>query len=109
MAIGQMKKLPVTIDEFMDSPEFLGCSSAEPLMDMWPRLKPVIRSMNPDVLAGEAPIVTALMGGATGWGKSHASSRRCSIRCTCCPASAIPMPVQAQPRDDPDNLHVHDG
>lgn len=72
-AIGRMNKLPVTIDEFMDSPEFLGCSTDEPLMEMWPKLRPIIKQMNPDVLAGEPHISQVLMGGATGWGKSHSA------------------------------------
>jgi hypothetical protein len=72
-AIARMTRMPVTIDEFMESPEFLGCDQAEPLMEFWPNLKPVIRSMNPDVIAGDPPIHQALMGGATGWGKTHAA------------------------------------
>jgi hypothetical protein len=72
-AVGHMSRMPVTIDEFMDSGEFLGCDTDEPLMEMWPKLRPVIRSMNPDVFVGEAPMHTILMGGATGWGKTHAA------------------------------------
>lgn len=72
-AIGRLKKIPVTIDEFMDSREFMGCSTDEPLMEVWPNLKPLIREMNPDVFIGEKPVIQALMGGATGWGKTHAS------------------------------------
>jgi hypothetical protein len=72
-AIGQLNKIPVTIDEFIDSPEFLGCDTDEPLMDMWPNLRPVIQRMNPDVFTGEEAIHVAMMGGATGWGKTHAA------------------------------------
>jgi hypothetical protein len=72
-AIGRLKRIPVTIDEFMDSKEFLGCSTDEPLMDVWPGLRDPIFRMNPDVMIGEAPVKIALMGGATGWGKTHAS------------------------------------
>lgn len=70
-AIGRMKRIPVTVDEFMDSREFLGCDTDEPLMDFWPNLRPILRAMNPDVFVGEAPVNQVLMGGATGWGKTH--------------------------------------
>lgn len=72
-SICEMKHVPVPIDEFVDSPEFLACSSNEPLMEFWDGLRPVIREMNPDVVVGEEPLHTVYLAGATGWGKSFAS------------------------------------
>lgn len=69
-SISEMKHIPVPIDEFIDSPEFLACDTNEPLMEFWPALRPVIRQMNPDVVLGEEPLHTVYMAGATGWGKS---------------------------------------
>lgn len=59
--MSRMKHMPVTIDEFVHSPEFLG-----DLMEVWPTLMPDLRSMNPDVFVGEEPVFEALLGGATG-------------------------------------------
>lgn len=64
-ALRLMNKTPVDIDEFLESPEFLG-----DLMEVWPRLKDDIRRMNPDVMLGEKPCNEALLGGATGTGKT---------------------------------------
>ncbi len=60
-----MKRVPVTLDEFLDSPEFLG-----DIQEIWPALKDDIRAMNPDVFIGEEPVHEALLGGATGTGKT---------------------------------------
>jgi hypothetical protein len=60
-----LKRLPVTIDEFVESPEFLGGR-----IEVWPALVADLRAMNPDVFAGEAPVHEALLGGATGTGKT---------------------------------------
>lgn len=69
-AISRMNKVPVTIDEFVDSEEFLaGVDFA-----IWHTLRDDLRRMNPDVLAGETPIHEVLLGGATGTGKSHLST-----------------------------------
>jgi hypothetical protein len=67
-ALGRLKRMPVTIDEFVQSKEFLG-----ELMEVWPTLMPDLRAMNPDVLVGEEAIHEALLGGATGTGKTHLS------------------------------------
>jgi hypothetical protein len=69
-AIGRMRRTPVTIDEFVESKEFL----AGVEYDIWPTLREELRMMNPDVLIGEQPIHLNLLGGATGWGKSHLST-----------------------------------
>lgn len=60
-AIGMCRRTPVTIDEFIQSREFMG-----DLMEIWPALMPDLRKMNPDVLIGEAPCHEALLAGATG-------------------------------------------
>lgn len=73
-ALDQLNKTPATIDEFLDSREFLGMDTNDPLMEIWPKLRPVIKSMNPDVFVGEEPVHIALMGGATGWGKSFSAT-----------------------------------
>lgn len=67
--LARMNKTPVLIDEFVESPEFLG-----ELMEVWPALKDDLREMNPDVLAGAEPVTEVLLGGATGTGKSFLSS-----------------------------------
>jgi hypothetical protein len=67
-ALGQMNRVPATLDEFVQSPEFLG-----ELMEVWPTLMPDLRAMNPDVFVGEEPVFEALLGGATGTGKTHLS------------------------------------
>jgi hypothetical protein len=59
------KHLPVTIDEFVDSPEFLGN-----ITSVWPKLRPDLRAINPDILMGEEPVHEVYLGGATGTGKS---------------------------------------
>jgi hypothetical protein len=64
-ALKKMKRLPVTIDEFIESSEFLGGH-----MDIWPELRDDIRRMNPDQLKGERPITEVILGGATGTGKT---------------------------------------
>lgn len=69
-AIGRLKRIPVTIDEFVDSPEFL----AGVEYDIWPTLRGDLRRMNPDVLIGETPVTQTFLGGATGTGKSHLST-----------------------------------
>lgn len=64
-AVSRCKRIPVTIDEFIESKEFLG-----ELMDVWPSLREDLRRANPDVLTGETPCFEVLAGGATGWGKT---------------------------------------
>ncbi|QSY98542.1 hypothetical protein J2J97_32060 (plasmid) [Rhizobium bangladeshense] len=69
-ALSRMKRTPWTIDEFLHSKEFLASDTENSLMDIWPALKDDIRLLNPDVMAGEKPVGQALLGGATGTGKS---------------------------------------
>ena len=61
----QLNRFPVTIDEFVESPEFLGNQ-----LDIWPALRVDLRAMNPDVFVGRPPINEALLGGAIGTGKT---------------------------------------
>lgn len=67
-AITVMDRVPVTIDEFLDSKDFLGEQ-----IEVWEGLKDDIRAMNPDVLTGSEPVFEALLGGATGTGKTTLS------------------------------------
>lgn len=64
-AIERLKHLPVTIDEFATSKEFMGDQ-----VEIWPKLLDDIRTMNPDVVAGAPAVHEALLGGATGTGKT---------------------------------------
>jgi hypothetical protein len=65
-AIARCKRIPVTVDEFIESKEFLG-----DLMEVWPLLREALRQANPDVLTGAEPTFEVLAGGATGWGKTN--------------------------------------
>lgn len=69
LALNRMKRLPVPIDEFVDSPEFLGGH-----MEIWPQLRNDLREMNPDQLAGEPTVSEVILGGATGTGKTALST-----------------------------------
>lgn len=69
-ALSRMVRTPWTIDEFMHSKEFLGSDTENSLLDIWPALKQDVIDLNPDVMAGETPVTEALLGGATGTGKS---------------------------------------
>ena len=64
-AILQLKRVPVTIEEFVGNEEFLGGR-----IQIWPALMADLKALNPDVLVGEAPVHEAFLGGATGTGKS---------------------------------------
>lgn len=61
----QLRRVPVTIEEFVASEDYLG-----DLVEVWPALMPDLQAMNPDVLVGEAPAHEILLGGATGTGKT---------------------------------------
>ncbi len=67
--LGRLNKMPVTIDEFVESEEFLG-----DLLEVWPALKDDLRAMNPDVFTGAEAVHETLLGGATGTGKTHVGS-----------------------------------
>lgn len=64
----QMNKMPVSIDEFIESPEFLGN-----LYKVWPTLRGDARAMNPDVFIGQECITESYLAGATNTGKSSLS------------------------------------
>jgi hypothetical protein len=60
-----LKRVPVTIEEFVNDPDFLGGR-----IEIWPALMPDLEALNPYVLAGDEPVHEAFLGGATGIGKS---------------------------------------
>lgn len=64
-ALQRLRRTPVLIDEFIESPEFLGEQ-----IDIWPALKESIIECNPDILAGEKKVDEILYLGASGTGKS---------------------------------------
>lgn len=68
--LARMTRLPVPIDEFIHSKDFLAGVDFE----VWPALKPDLYQMNPDVLLGQEAVHEALLGGATGTGKTVLSS-----------------------------------
>jgi hypothetical protein len=68
-AFSLLRRFPVTIEEFIQSEEFLRGTS----MEIWPTLVEDIKKMNPDVICGEEPIHEAILGGATGTGKTTLS------------------------------------
>lgn len=63
-----LNKFPVTIEEFLDSPEFLGGQ-----VQIWPKLREEIIAMAPDVWTGSTHNHEVLLGGATGTGKTTMS------------------------------------
>jgi hypothetical protein len=69
LALKKMKRVPVTLDEFIDSNDFLGGQ-----MDIWPKLREDLKLMNPDQLIGEEPVNEVLLGGATGTGKTNTAT-----------------------------------
>jgi hypothetical protein len=58
-------RIPVTIREFIESPEFIGAR-----MDVWPAIKDDLDIIFPDVFVGKLPVYEANLGGAEGIGKS---------------------------------------
>ncbi len=64
-ALMQLKRSPVSSDESVDNPDYLGGK-----VEIWGSLRDVLRRMNPDVLVGENPVHECLLGGATGTGKT---------------------------------------
>lgn len=63
-----MQRWPVTIDEFLNSKDFLG-----DIVDVWPTLQQDVFAINPDIMLGEGPIHQVLIGGATNTGKTEVS------------------------------------
>ena len=66
-ACANMQHVPVTIDEFIESEDFLG---HDPDFKIWPTLRQDLRDMNPDIWTGEEHIFQTFDGGATGTGKT---------------------------------------
>lgn len=64
-AIQKMKWFPVTIDEFVESPEFLGN-----LVSVWPKVMDSLRDINTDQLCGSQHVYEAIFAGGLGTGKS---------------------------------------
>lgn len=64
-AIQKLKRMPVTIEEFIDSKEFMG-----DVIEVWPALKESIIDINPDILIGNPNPKEVLFLGAAGTGKS---------------------------------------
>lgn len=64
-AIQKLRRMPVTIEEFIESPEFLGEQ-----IEIWPALKQSIIDSNPDILQGIDKKDEVLYLGASGTGKS---------------------------------------
>jgi hypothetical protein len=64
-ALLRARHLPVSIDEFLESKEFWADQ-----MSLWPALIPDIKAACPSVLEGEQHHPLALLGGATGTGKT---------------------------------------
>lgn len=64
-AMQKMKRLPVTVQEFMESPEFMADQ-----IEVWPEVRKAIYSAVPDILTGADPVHEYLMGGASSTSKS---------------------------------------
>jgi hypothetical protein len=64
-AIQKMKRMPVTIQEFMESPEFM-----KDQIEVWPNVQKAIYETVPDLLVGEGPVNEYIMGGASSTSKS---------------------------------------
>lgn len=85
-ALRMMKRLPVSIDEFIASKDFLGGDTDDPIMHIWPTLVEDLKAINPDVMTGQPPKREALLGGATGTGKTtlcHATNMYQGYLFTC--------------------------
>lgn len=72
----QCRRIPVTIEEFVEHSDYLGN-----VANVWPTLMPDLKALNPDVFAGEKPVHEAFLGGATGIGKSTVARSHCFTRC----------------------------
>lgn len=65
--IGNMRFMPVSIKEFIESEEFL---AHDPDFKIWDTLKSEVLEMNPDIWVGAEPVHETFDGGATATGKS---------------------------------------
>lgn len=61
-----LRKVPVPIEEFLESSEFLGALD----MEIWPQIKRDIVRVNTDILLGQRKVVEYIDSGATGTGKT---------------------------------------
>ncbi len=66
-AIRRLVRVPVTIEEFCESKEFVGALED---FRVWPAWQDELRKMNPDVIVGEPPVHEVVLGGGTGTGKT---------------------------------------
>lgn len=70
-AVSDMRDIPVTIDEFIESEDFLAHDQD---FKVWETLREDLRQMNPDIFLGAQHIFQTFDGGATGTGKTHKAS-----------------------------------
>lgn len=61
-ALMNLKTIPVTIEEFVDSPEFYAGQYEE----LWPEARRRLIELNPDIMAGDTPVHEYYDGGAIG-------------------------------------------
>lgn len=92
-ALMNMSSWPVTIDEFIESKDFLG---HDPDFNVWPSLRDDLRGMNPDIWTGQTHIFETFDGGATSTGKTHKAhiTQLYQLYTLCC----FPKPVKLWPR-----------
>lgn len=69
-AMQKLRRLPVSIEEFVASEDFLGNDTNRPVIEIWDTLKPSIYEINKDILLGHKNPNEVLMLGASGTGKS---------------------------------------
>lgn len=69
-AMQKLRRMPVTIEEFVASGDFLGNDTSRPVIEIWPTLEKSIYEINQDILAGHKNPNEVLMLGASGTGKS---------------------------------------
>lgn len=64
LALNKLKYFPVSIEEFIDEPEFLNGKGSDPVITVWPSLREKLALMNPDTICGEDPVYETVMAGA---------------------------------------------
>lgn len=69
-AMQKLRRMPVTIEEFIASEDFLGNDTSRPVIEIWDTLKPSISEINQDIMMGHKNPNEVLMLGASGTGKS---------------------------------------
>lgn len=68
--VSAMRRVPVSIQEFLESPDFLGGVD----MEVWPQIRRDVIDVNPDIITGAAQVVEYVDSGATGTGKTTKAS-----------------------------------